>query len=435
MKFVKSFILGFLILIIVLVAVILFIVNNGNESSIDNQNVVSSDDEAEEGTDGEFLDVSNYNNFFEIRGYVNVYLSKVNMNSSIYKSQDGSTEDNSFIYKGIIDLLSKEYVEKNNITINNVKSFINEINQNVIFIPLHMKVRGLGNLSKYLVSGFLTDINSKYIGDFNVIVNVDFLNETFSIEPVLEKSINENSIEFKDVNIEKNDNNGMYAQNVDDESLSKEYINTFKRMMLANPEIAYEFLDAEYRNKRFGDLKSFKGYIDANKSFVNSITLSKYLVNDNDGYREYICIDTHGNYYRFNEKSITDYSVMLDLYTIDLEQFTAQYNKGNDVDKCSLNIQKFIQMLNAKDYKSAYNVLDDGFKSNYFKSLSDFERYVKDNFFEYSSVQEDVNFSKSGLYYVSDIGLIESANTSNVMTKRFIVSLKEGTGFKLSFTV
>lgn len=433
MKFVKSFIIGFLILIIVLVAVILFIVNNGNESE-DTQNVASSEDE-EESTNGEFVEVSNYNSFFEIRGYVNLYLSRVNMNSSIYKNQDGSTEDKSFIYKGIIDLLSKEYIDKNNITTSNVEDFINKINQDVIFLPLQMKVKGSGNLGKYLVSGFLTDINSNFVDNFSIIVNVDLLNETFAIEPVLGSSINENSFKSQDVAIEKNHNNAMYVQNVDDEFLSKEYINTFKRIMLSNPKIAYEFLDEEYRNKRFGSLGAFKEYIDNNKSFVNSITLGKYLVNDNDGYREYICIDTHGNYYRFNEKSITDYSVMLDLYTVDLEQFVNQYNKGNDADKCSLNIQKFVQMLNTKDYKSAYNVLDDGFKNNYFRSLGAFEKYVKDNFFEYSSVQDNVQFSKSGLYYVSEVGLTESANSSNVMTKRFIVSLKEGTGFKLSFTV
>lgn len=434
MKFVKSFIIGFLVLIIVLVAVILFIVNNGNESD-DSQNVVSIDDDMEEGTNGEFVDVSGYNNFFEIRGYVNMYLSRINMNSSIYKNQDGSLEDKNSIYKGIIDLLSKEYIDKNNITADNVENFVNKINQDVIFVPLHMKMKGVDNLGRYLVSGFLTDINNGYVGDFSIIVNVDLANETFAIEPVLGTSINENAVGSLDVSIEKNDNNGMYFQDVDDEYISKEYINTFKRIMLSNPKLAYELLDEEYRNKRFGDLKSFTEYIDSNKSFVNSITLGKYLVNDNDGYREYICIDTHGNYYRFNEKSITDYSVMLDLYTVDLEQFKVQYNKGNDADKCSLNIQKFIQMLNAKDYKSAYNVLDDGFKSNYFKSLGAFERYVKDNFFEYSSVQSDVSFSKSGLYYVSNVGLTESGNASNAMTKRFIVSLRDGTSFKLSFTV
>ena len=351
MKFVKSFIIGFLILIIVLIAVILFILNNGNES-VDEQNIAFSDDEVDESTNGEFLEVSNYNNFFEVKGYVNIYLSRVNLNSSIYENQDGSKEDKQSIYKGIIDLLSKEYIEKNNISIDNVENFINKINQDVIFVPLQMKIKGSGNLSKYLASGFLVDMDNNYIEDFNIIVNIDFLNETFSIEPILEKSVDENSINLPDLAIEKNDNNAMITQSVDDEYISKEYFNTFKRIMLANPKLAYEFLDEEYRDKRFGSLESFEEYINANRNFVKSLTLGKFLVNDYDGSREYICIDTYGNYYRFYEKSITDYSTMLDLYTIDLEQFVNQYNKGNDADKCSLNIQKFIQMINAKDYKS-----------------------------------------------------------------------------------
>ena len=50
-------------------------------------------------------------------------------------------------------------------------------------------------------------------------------------------------------------------------------------------------LDKEYREKRFGDYNTFSKYIDNNIKEINALSFSKYLVNNYNEYKEYICAD------------------------------------------------------------------------------------------------------------------------------------------------
>ena len=39
------------------------------------------------------------------------------------------------------------------------------------------------------------------------------------------------------------------------------YLEHFKRILLAKPELAYEYLDEEYKNERFGSYEYFNNYV------------------------------------------------------------------------------------------------------------------------------------------------------------------------------
>ena len=126
-----------------------------------------------------------------------------------------------------------------------------------------------------------------------------------------------------------------------------------------------------------------------------------------------------------------EYTLILDTYTIDLPEFLEKYNNSTDQQKVALNIDKFMQAINAKDYKYAYNCLADSFKNNYFKTQEEFENYAKENFYSSNNVEYN-EFDTQGDVYTYSV-ILTDKETSEQKNKTFIVKLEEGTEFVLSF--
>lgn len=209
------------------------------------------------------------------------------------------------------------------------------------------------------------------------------------------------------------------------------YFDDYKTYMLENPEQAYNLLDKEYREKRFGNIDGYKTYIANNKEMISNNSLESYKISVDDEKSQYICLDQYGNYYIFTENAIMDYTVILDTYTIDLPEFTEKYNSATDQQKVALNIDKFMQAINSKDYKYAYNCLADSFKNNYFKTQEDFENYAKENFYASNTVGYK-EFDTQGEYYTYSV-ILTDKETEAQKNKTFIMKLEEGTNFVLSF--
>ena len=108
------------------------------------------------------------------------------------------------------------------------------------------------------------------------------------------------------------------------------------------------------------------------KSFINT----SYACLENKGMHK-ACINVQNtmkhckriwnNYYIIKEKAIMNYTIGFDTYTILTEKFKETYDKSGDEYKCQMNINKFFQMINRKDYKTSYKCLADSYKNNYFK--------------------------------------------------------------------
>ena len=159
--------------------------------------------------------------------------------------------------------------------------------------------------------------------------------------------------------------------------------------------------------------------------------LSQYLKTKEPDYTQYVCVDQNGNYYIFRETSAMNYTVILDTYTIDLPEFLEKYNTASDQQKVALNIDRFMQAINDKDYKYAYNCLADSFKNNYFKTQAEFESYVKKNFYENSDIKYNEFKTQQDLYTYSVI--FTDKKTGEKKNKTFVMQLGEGTKFVLSF--
>lgn len=221
-------------------------------------------------------------------------------------------------------------------------------------------------------------------------------------------------------------NEVQYAY-INDQQLCNIYLTDYKNKMLKNKEEeAYKVLDEEYKEKRFGNFENFKNYITKNEEKIYGIKLAKYEVSQNKNGNRYICIDQYGNYYIFNETAIMQYSIILDTYTIDLPEYVEKYNASNPSEKVAFCVDKFIKNINAENYKLAYSMISEGFKNNYFKTLSSFEEYAKQNFLGKEITYNEIQNEADIYIYKVDLSGEE---------RNFNVKLGEGTNFELSFNV
>ena len=103
---------------------------------------------------------------------------------------------------------------------------------------------------------------------------------------------------------------------VSDESMARIYLNEFTNLMSMDINKAYNLLDEDYRNTKFGNLDSFTNYVNSfeNKNFV----LSKYYKTTKDQYLIFGVYDTNGNLFIFKTNGVKQYSVYLDDYTVEI---------------------------------------------------------------------------------------------------------------------
>lgn len=104
---------------------------------------------------------------------------------------------------------------------------------------------------------------------------------------------------------------------VTEEDMVKKYLNDYKNNMLNDEEVAYNSLNKEYRDKRFGSLNKYKEYVNNSISISTySMEVDKYSVSSMSGDKVFNIYDKSGNQYIIREKSIMNYEVYLDEYTV-----------------------------------------------------------------------------------------------------------------------
>ena len=426
-----------LIILIVAVAIMLSSANDSQNNEIGDVGLV------EDYENNQIKEVTNSTNFYTVSNVVNQYLDIINSNNSIYYGYD---ENNNYakivsdeqIATNVYGLLSENYITVNNITESNVFDFVDSITEDVIFLPTRMNVLERENVQIYSVYGIEYTLNNTYLKDAYFIVTLDRNNSTFSIEPLDNEYSSIDDIELQnnnDISIETTSYNTYTETSVSYEDVAKNYIYSYKTLALVKPDMAYNLLDEEYRNQKFGSLENFESYVNDNRQTIQQINLQQYQVNNYDDYIQYVMIDQNDKYYIFNEAAVMDYTLMLDTYTIDLPEFTEKYNSGTDQVKVGMNLEKVFSAINDGDYEYVYNKLDSTFRQNNFPTLSDFENYIAENL--YTSI--DVAYGEyktSGNLHVYEVNIKEKNNeNSNTITKNFIMQLGEGTDFVMSFNV
>lgn len=431
MKKLKKFIIALIIIIVVLIITILILLLS-NEGGV---TVIDENDELIGYDSTKINKVMTNTDFYTVTNCIQEYLNLLEQRNK-YISDEEMLQD---FNKSVYNILSVDYINTNKIQENAVDKYIDNITEKVIFVPLDMYIyKQNDNIGTFITYGLIEDINNKYKQDLYIIVNLDMKNSTFSVEPILnnEKDIEEiNIAKIQQTEIEENENNVYETQKIDAEYISSQYLDRYKKITLAAPDIAYEYLEQEYRSKKFNNIDEFKQYILDNRNDISTARLVKYSVSIYENYMEYTCVDQNDNYYIFRQDNMMDYTVILDNYTVDIPRLTEQYNNADKKEKCMLNIEKIKEALNDRDYKYVYGKLADSFKANNFTSQANFEQYINRTLYKKIDIEyEDIEIQNNNYVFKVLISNLDNPSDAKI-EKTIVVQLTEKTDFVFSFSI
>ena len=435
--------ISILVMAIIALVIVLGIGNRNEENTPISNEVETSNLEQTQG----LTPVESREDFYVVKDNVGKYYSyySILFNAGSYYA----TEDEQIISQAETDnaqilynMLDTEYITAKGITADNLKTNLTEIGQVTAYINNMYVIPETNNIDVYVVNGKLKQNVEDSGTDFELIVKLDKTNKTFSVIPqeyVTEKYGNIVEGQSLNINVEQsisqNTNNTYTEREITEETYLKDLFAEIRNELLNDYEAAYNHLDEEYRTKKFATLDEFSNFTSEKEEEYKSMALAQYQVTEQDGYTQYVLVDQNGKYYIVNETAVMKYNTMLDTYTVDLPQFKERYNSSNDAEKAGLNLQKIVDALNNNDYEYVYNKLDETFKSNNFQTLESFEQYIQDNLYTSANV-EFSNYQNSGELHIFDATFTDKNNeSSNAITKTFIVKLLEGTDFVMSFNV
>jgi len=380
-----------------------------------------------------FKNVINRREYYIIENCVNKFYKYY---ASIYADKNPQEANLAKTY----NLLDEKYINFKDITVENLATSLPEINDvEVTIYNMYTSVQN-DEITIYLIEGILREEKSNELLNFKLMVQIDSKNGTFSI--LLEDYIEANfpdaglstNINFEVINsITLNKNNQYIIEEVSDESHVINLINRYKEEAIYNTKLAYEHIDDEYKTAKFGSLEKFQQYVKENQSLISNIEVEKYLVTNEEGYTQYVCIDKKGYCYIIRETEILQYTIILDVYTINLPEFIEKYNEANTVEKVGYNIQKCLEAINCKDYSYVYNKLDFEFKAVNYPTLENFEKEIKTKLFARNEVKTVSSLNEGSTYvYKLTIANVEDSTKEQKMT--VIMQLKEGTDFVMSLS-
>lgn len=430
-----------LVISIIFIILMIFYLNRENFGNITLNGSNGDEGEIIEITN-EIENVDNNTDFEIVENCIQQYYDMNNNNNSNFfgYGEEGEYEkifSDEEINQMRLDLLSKEYINKNNINLNNINQYIKTTDEKSIVIALKMKKIIGSNSDKYLVQGITVNLDYELVSEFYTFINLDINNMTFSVEPIIDNFGNIDDIEIKNENesINANDYNQYTKMVLGYEEIAKEYFTKYKMITLSSPKLMYEFLDGDYKEKRFGNLSGFEKYIYENKDEIAKIKIEEFLVNNNENSVEYVCKDQFENLYIFEETSPMNFTLKLDTYTITTDKFKDTYKTASDAEKVHMNIDKFIQMINRQDYRTSYNYISEGFKNNYFSNQNEFEQFLKDKFFLYNEIKINKLEQQSDLY-ICNIEITDlTKQNEEIKNISIIMKLNEETDFEMSFII
>lgn len=357
----------------------------------------------------------------------------------MFNIKDNNTEQNNQEndegYSSYQEDKSIEYSEKDisKTTLNILLNCINKQDKEYVFIN-EVYVQRNDSIYVYAIYGKQNNNPVYYIA------SLDYDNYTYNIKEVTAQECDD--IKYGKINdyikvtsIEKVDDNTFELNVMLDAQMANFYYDIIKNLLNSEPEVLYDMLNIEYKQKKFETIDNYLKYVNTNKTKYANMEISKYAKYKYDGYTQYVCLDNNGDYYIINDNVDTgEYEILLDTYTVDQPEFIEKYEAATDDKKAGYDINKFITAINAKDYNYAYNCLATSFKQNKFPTLESFEKYIKNNFYEKNEVQY-TNGRKEGNYYMYTLNITDANNSGESIQKDFIVNLKDDREFEMSFGV
>lgn len=446
MKNIKKIVILLIILILIAIVILVSIMKfgyNKEENDPKKDNIQGT-----QNTETNVLEaVTDRSTFFNVKNYVEKYYTAIQnlwYDNSEYKVYAGEKpaekiQMSSYFAENLYSMLGKKYTETNNITINNIGSTFKYTTKMKTIITDIFSYKITENFNVYLVKGYNWNYKMSTKEDINIAIAIDEANGHFGIYPTdyIEKlkidqaKVGDNlKIEKDDFALEESEKNQYKKEIISTNSVVQEYIDLYKFNTNYDVEKAYESINEEFKNNKFGNLAEYKKYLENN---LQTIEVDKYATDKTTDFTQYVCVTSKGKYFVINETAPMKYSVMLDPYTVNLETFIAKYNSSQETTKVAMNIEKVRQAINDKDYKYVYSKLNDTFRQNNFPTIDSLENYIKTNLFE-SNAFECEDIKQQNETYVFKIKVTAlNGETSEEKELDIIMKLQEGTNFVMSF--
>ena len=136
-----------------------------------------------------------------------------------------------------------------------------------------------------------------------------------------------------------------------------------------------------------------------------------------------------------NENINTNYTTTSN--EIDDQNRDALVASLNERQRMQTYFGRYLSYIESGDYESAYNLLYDGFKQNYFPTLKDFETYAQNNY-PANMVVEYTNIERQGTIFILTVKIRNALNDNtqtDVPEQQIVVTENDVNDFKLSFEV
>ena len=418
MKGIKIVIISLVVLLIVSIILLIFIKNSSPTFS--DSNVL----DANSGPQDNIIELNSYieketddNKIFAVNEYINKMLS--------YENNEDS--------EAVRQLVSN-YQE--------IESLNLKQKQSIFYVQEIYRRESLEKVN-YFVRGILWTVDTDYeetLNDMYFKVDLDYITNALQISVINQQIFNQTTQDtetiVEDFNIELKEYNGFEQKSYSTEEICSKYLSDFIIKLKYDRDLAFEFVDEEYKEQKFNsDIDIFNEYINNNEDRIYNATIQNYLKDIKENSLEYTILDTYNNYYIIESTGGLEYKIILDNYTIETEQFISEYEQATEQEKVTTNISKVVQWINTKDYTQIYNKLDEEFKQNNFSDLDTFETYIQENFFSFNNMEVQ-SIEKISDNYICEVQLSSGYGlASEQVTKTFIMQLKEGTDFVMSFTI
>lgn len=436
MNKIKKYIIVTISLIIIIVGILLIYSSKPVQTKI-NEEIGDSGEETDY-NNSIICEVEDINKYYSVQLITNSYMYSL-------LEQDADS---------LYNVLDPQYINQFNINKDNIISKLGKIDVSNIEEEMdnyklnidNMFVSEYGTIGTYFVEGKIINTSTSEKISISLIVEIEITNSTYYIMPY--EGVGKENIKLgKEYNthlteIPNNGNNEFDYQDLDNDeytTILNLMTNFTDKLVYDNLEDSYNLFSDEYKKARFNTLDEYNSYIKDNLEGILASSIKKYKINKYDDYTEYICLDQYGNYYIFDETAVMKYTVRLDTYTIDSDEFLNKYNNGSEQLKVGMNLEKVFQALNRKDYQYIYEKLYPEFRDNNFPTLNKFKAYMQNEFFEVNKITYGKFESKSNtdIYevYITDAREDEEEADTKKVKKSFILKLEEGTDFVMSFNI
>ncbi len=359
--------------------------------------------------------VSNSTVFYTVEDCINFYIDSV-------KAEEKDK---------IFELLDLEYINENNLNQENVLKYTEKSKYS--FIALDMYESELHNVCSYIVEGVVDD--GTYNTKMYFRVGLDTNNFAFNIMPLSSKKYNSiDEIEEKEniVEIPNNDANSYQYNRMRKNEIIEKILKYYCDLTVNNVKKAYDMLEQEYREKRFDKYSKFQDYIKKRSENLKQARVAGYSVKEEENSKVYTVVDQDGMVYIFNQKSIMNFTVQMDDYTLETDEYKEKYMNSTVVDKIKLNVNKFIEMISNYDYDEAYGLLDETYKKNNFKTEKLYEKFIEQHFYA-SNAYSIEKIETDAQDYIITITVAENASASATKkTNKIAMRLGENTEFVMA---